>query len=814
MEGEDYEAELAKLPTNLYDDDDEGHGNDEDNQGEPSRPTSAPPMLDNQNLFSFPVNAFQPAEDTFASIGEDTFPNIMPSPLGVMTPDGVFATDDSAFKMKQTDPRKRTQSIDKFLAQSPGSILGPRKKYVNNASGVPRNSAGGVGGVPPPAGFSHLAHAHNGNSANSRNGANESSEGPVGTGQGSANDSLQYILAESPGIGLRGLHKRLDALDLSTPAIDEGSPQYYYGDQVRQGPQGGKQSPVRSPGHATGQESDGTDGLQQQKQAQTVSNHQQQPDGHQDHQQQFYSDSTMAYDATNGAYLPQSMYMQQQYSAMPGGHHFMAESERMPYFQGTNGVPPPPPFPPSSPQGVYQNNSAQQFVPVGEPMMNGMQKVMFPNGVEAMVVPMMANQTTGGTSSGASGGNMGWQNGVPPPPPTAAVSQPSQYYHPHGQNIEQTQGQGGKRGGRGQTNGRPRNEKMSQQSENVGLLSSSAPLEGFRGMIFRLSQEQNGCRFLQQRVDREGSKAVELILSEVRSNLVTLMMDPFGNYLFQKLLEHANREQRDIMLQETRDYLVEAALNLHGTRSVQKFIQVCGGELDLAQLDEVTTKLWPHITKMSMDQNGNHVVQRCLQHVPHDRAKIIYDSVVRDVLVITRHRHGCCVFQRCIDAADPEQRNALIDEIVRHGVDLMQDPFGNYVVQYVLEHSRHQEASRIIGQLPTRMALLSTQKFSSNVVEKCLQHASQAELEPLIDELCDSDVMRKFLNDQFANYVVQRALQVANDKYGMRLVQAIRPHMTNLASSNASCARRVSSRVIKRFPALSSDKLFSAFAQK
>eukprot|EP00515_Schizochytrium_aggregatum_P002967 CAMPEP_0202052976 /NCGR_PEP_ID=MMETSP0963-20130614/5590_1 /ASSEMBLY_ACC=CAM_ASM_000494 /TAXON_ID=4773 /ORGANISM="Schizochytrium aggregatum, Strain ATCC28209" /LENGTH=128 /DNA_ID=CAMNT_0048618283 /DNA_START=24 /DNA_END=410 /DNA_ORIENTATION=+ len=75
--------------------------------------------------------------------------------------------------------------------------------------------------------------------------------------------------------------------------------------------------------------------------------------------------------------------------------------------------------------------------------------------------------------------------------------------------------------------------------------------------------------------------------------------------------------------------------------------------------------------------------------------------------------------------------------------------------------------------------------------------------------------MRRFLNDQYANYVVQRALQVADDKQGLRLVQAIRPHMSSLASSNASCARRVSSRVVRRFPSLMSDKLFSSyFGQK
>ena len=58
-------------------------------------------------------------------------------------------------------------------------------------------------------------------------------------------------------------------------------------------------------------------------------------------------------------------------------------------------------------------------------------------------------------------------------------------------------------------------------------------------------------------------------------------MDPFGNYLFQKLIEKAPAEQRVTMLKQVQGSIVHAALNLHGTRSVQKFIQVSAGEPEL-----------------------------------------------------------------------------------------------------------------------------------------------------------------------------------------------------------------------------------------
>mmetsp|Transcript_9482 Transcript_9482/g.10807 ORF Transcript_9482/g.10807 Transcript_9482/m.10807 type:complete len:475 (+) Transcript_9482:1-1425(+) len=363
----------------------------------------------------------------------------------------------------------------------------------------------------------------------------------------------------------------------------------------------------------------------------------------------------------------------------------------------------------------------------------------------------------------------------------------------------------------------PGNPVEDEVSAGVSI-PPETPLSEYKDKLYQLSQEQNGCRYLQQKVDAKGAEACTQILEEVQPRLVQLMMDPFGNYLFQKLLEHVTPVQRMDMLNQVRNHLVQAALNLHGTRSVQKFIEVCGGSNgkrtpDLEQLNVLVECLSPFVTKLSMDTNGNHVVQRCLQHMPVDIVQFVYDAAIKDVLVITRHRHGCCVFQRCIDAANEKQRRALVTQVVNNAIQLMQDPFGNYVVQYVLDNSKKQEADALIMQLLGMLAQLSMQKFSSNVVEKCLLAAPAHVKEPMIKELANPETMRNLLHDQFANYVVQRALQVADDEQGMHLVASIRPHIADLGQFNPSCARRVTSRVIKRFPNLAKDPVFAAFWQ-
>ena len=50
-------------------------------------------------------------------------------------------------------------------------------------------------------------------------------------------------------------------------------------------------------------------------------------------------------------------------------------------------------------------------------------------------------------------------------------------------------------------------------------------------------------------------------------------VDPFGNYLCQKLLEFSNDDQRTVLINNAATQMVKIALNQHGTRALQKMIE-------------------------------------------------------------------------------------------------------------------------------------------------------------------------------------------------------------------------------------------------
>ncbi|CAK0855322.1 unnamed protein product, partial [Prorocentrum cordatum] len=274
--------------------------------------------------------------------------------------------------------------------------------------------------------------------------------------------------------------------------------------------------------------------------------------------------------------------------------------------------------------------------------------------------------------------------------------------------------------------------KMSQLEE---MFDSSAFLE----KVPAIARDQAGCRMLQHKLEKaaaEGnSEVVNRIFNEVLTNCVDLMMDPFGNYLCQKLMEICSYRQLELLMEKSCAHLVRISLNLHGARVVQKLIDAVSKTPHAPRL---VAMLQGAVVQMSQDPNGNHVVNKCLEALPAECHSFVFQAVAASVVDVASHRHGCRIVQRCIDSARGAERRMLIGAITREALTLVQDPFGNYVVQHTMQLNDMQATSDICRNLLGRLNVLSRQKFSSNVVEACLRTCRPEDRERMIAELADS----------------------------------------------------------------------------
>jgi len=345
---------------------------------------------------------------------------------------------------------------------------------------------------------------------------------------------------------------------------------------------------------------------------------------------------------------------------------------------------------------------------------------------------------------------------------------------------------------------------VSSSSESITSLYHSPQrphLSILLGHVRRLSKDQVGCRLLQQSLDEDGPQAATAILREGLPFLAETMTDPFGNYLFQKILEKVSSEERLELITTVSPRLVNAALNLHGTRSVQKVVELSVMDHKSSTYpaaEVVTHALSPSAARLCIDSHGNHVIQRILQKFPLQYSKFIFDAVAQSVGDVARHRHGCCVIQRCLDSSTSPARSNLVKRIVDKALDLMQDAYGNYVVQYVLDVCNDEEASAVCESVIGRVGLLAIQKFSSNVMEKCLERSNDYVKELYLREISCTDKIRELMADPFGNYVVQRALAVSTHAQAIRLVESMRPHLQGMR--NTAGGRRIIAKICRRFP--------------
>ncbi|KAG9452024.1 hypothetical protein H6P81_004928 [Aristolochia fimbriata] len=328
----------------------------------------------------------------------------------------------------------------------------------------------------------------------------------------------------------------------------------------------------------------------------------------------------------------------------------------------------------------------------------------------------------------------------------------------------------------------------SPENLDCGLFSRSQPqkynsVDEVVGRIYQMAKDQHGCRFLQRKFTDGTPEDVQKIFVEIIDHIVELMTDPFGNYLVQKLLEVCDEDQRmQILRSVTRKDkdLIKISCDMHGTRAVQKVIETLKTP---EQTSIVVASLKPGIVMLIKDMNGNHVAQRCLQHLMLQYREFLFDAATAHCVELATDRHGCCVLQKCLQNSDGEQSNCLMAEITSNALVLSKDPFGNYVVQFVIEQGIPWAIDNVMEQLEGSYGELSTQKYSSNVVEKCLKHAGEDKAILIIQELINNSEFGQILQDPYGNYVVQSALANSKGVIHSALVEAIRPHIPALRSS-------------------------------
>ncbi|MED6168982.1 hypothetical protein PIB30_017127 [Stylosanthes scabra] len=267
----------------------------------------------------------------------------------------------------------------------------------------------------------------------------------------------------------------------------------------------------------------------------------------------------------------------------------------------------------------------------------------------------------------------------------------------------------------------------------------------------------------------------------------------FGDSKKQSIIEELKPTSfENFELSDVAGHIIEFSIDQYGSRLIQQKLQSCSAEeraievIELDQKIQLVQELDGHLMRCVHDQNGNHVIQKCIECMPIDKIQFIISAFQGQVATLSTHPYGCRVIQRVLEHCSDEQNiQRVVDEILRYACFLAEDQYGNYVIQHVIEKGRENERSQILSKLTGRIVQLSKHKYGSNVFEKCWEHSSEIERDALLEEIiqqpneCGKNLLT-MMKDQYANYVVQKVLETRNHKHREVLFSHIRVHLPSL----------------------------------
>ncbi|CAM8939371.1 unnamed protein product [Rhodiola kirilowii] len=333
-----------------------------------------------------------------------------------------------------------------------------------------------------------------------------------------------------------------------------------------------------------------------------------------------------------------------------------------------------------------------------------------------------------------------------------------------------------------------KNRVVSDAFNNVPGLSpvmcnNEVNLMDLRGQILGLATDQIGCKMMLMKFEEIKEEEIEMILEEVVDKVSSLMIDQFGNYLVQKLIEVCSEEQRTgIVRSVTKNpyQLIHVCLNLHGTRAVQKLLESLTTE---QQISMVISAISPGVVTLIKDGNAYHVIQHCLRHFTDEHNRFLVNEIARNCYEIATDKSGCCVLQLCVDITKGQVRDNLISEIVANALPLSEDRYGNYVVQHLLLMKVAYVTAKVVNELRGHFFSLACNKYGSNVVEKCLTETGEECSKLVIMELLTTPNVSKLLQDPFGNYVFQSALSASQGLLHNALVSLVEKNSASMSSN-------------------------------
>ena len=286
------------------------------------------------------------------------------------------------------------------------------------------------------------------------------------------------------------------------------------------------------------------------------------------------------------------------------------------------------------------------------------------------------------------------------------------------------------------------------KKQNLNLLSN----EELAKQAYNLAKYQNGCRYLQKRIENNQKLVPTLFFPNILGHIQELSNDQFGNYYIKIIIRYLPEDMIYKLISLIHPSLSKIGTNQYGTKVIQYLIDFLTNEKNLLFFIE---KILPHIVSLINDLNGVHIVQKLIS-IKNNYIQLVYNKIFSNIQLIAITRDGSNFIKKLIEILDENNMTLLINAINDNLAIIITNQFGNYIIQNIIIKENLRLKFIIIETIIKNIVSFSNQKFSSNVVEKCFEIYEMKD--KVIDELLKNNNFEQILLNEFGNYVIQKAL--------------------------------------------------------
>ncbi|TPX75413.1 hypothetical protein CcCBS67573_g03331 [Chytriomyces confervae] len=360
----------------------------------------------------------------------------------------------------------------------------------------------------------------------------------------------------------------------------------------------------------------------------------------------------------------------------------------------------------------------------------------------------------------------------------------------------------------------------------------------FHHMVDRIvrTQDQPASLLLQQKLKTPHYETRAEIMDAILHQALNLMRNRFGNFLVQRCLEVGDASQVRAITSTMVGCVVMLSCDRFGCHVVQKALDVCDDEMKALFVNEllqaipetVTHRFACHVwqrvfeTQWTMypysaaavpllhatyNTNSNNTTahsteqqadpdweaatgELSLSSTTHPVISVVrsMDAVLRGQWhAIANDESGSlvvqCVFENCPEV----EKRGIIQEVLAHAADIATGQWGNWVIQHLLDHGFQSDKGHILQIVSLHIHSLSMDQFASKVVEKALKTCPKRELYAIVDRVVSglrgTPAILEMMNNQYANYVVQHILTLAEPQQRDTCARLIGPHLPLLRGS-------------------------------